>query len=213
MVLIGSIDPGLVNLGLSVVDSESGDIVVLKKISLLQPDSLSGGRYRYSRALLPTICKKFVEDHREILSSCQMILIEGQMQSRFIQMSLILEALCLEFCPSLIQHPSSVKSHFQTGTGNYKKNKEMAVLCCRTILSPSNWAKIERFPASKRDDCADAVLQAYFGLDNYDKLLTKYSQSPPLDKGQTRTRSKTKKRPRSQKRVASNHRTLKVVRL
>lgn len=176
MVRIGSIDPALCNVGFAILDTETSQIVHLAKVNLLKPLSLPGKSFVFKRALIPTLARFFVEDRIDLLKSCDVIVFENQMSARFIMMQMCWETILMEYCPCIVIHPSCVKKHFNTSKKDYALNKVAAVECCQSILSKENWSLIEQFPAKKRDDVADAVLQAFYTMDNYDDLIKKHNK-------------------------------------
>jgi len=177
--LIGSIDPALKNVGFAIIDTNTSKLIHLGKSNLLQPDCLKDGMsWKYSRSIIPKICKQYIEDRIDLFSKCDFIVIEMQMLSKFVQISLVLEALLLMICPTIILHPSSVKKHFNIGTGNYNKNKKRSVECCHRILASEDWEIVKLFPEKKRDDVCDAILQGRYAMHNIETLLNRYNSVP-----------------------------------
>jgi hypothetical protein len=139
---IGSIDPAIKNVGCAVICSDTKNILHLKKVNMLQPSCINEGEvWKYSRAIIPRMCKQFIEDNMELFESCDFIVIESQMQSKFIQISLVLESLLLSICPTFIIHPIHVKKYFNIATGNYTQNKKASVALCKQILHEQEWQK------------------------------------------------------------------------
>jgi len=194
--IIGSIDPAIKNLGLAVWNSKSQHLVHLGKTNLLCPTTLEDDQsYEYRRAVIPRLCRQYVEEHADLFKTCDFIAIEGQMLSCHIQISLVLEALLSAYAPTLIVHPVSVKKFFGTGTGNYTQNKKASVAKCHEILSPEDWQVVTQFEAKKRDDVADAILQAIYVAENTQLVLKKHdsvlqSLDPHKKKKKKRKRKK-----------------------
>lgn len=189
--LIGSIDPAIKNVGLAVVCSNSKRIVHLGKYNMLTPECLDTGKsWDYSRSIIPRMCKQFIEDRIDILCKCDFIVIEGQMLSKFIQISLVLEALLLMICPTIIIHPTCIKRHYNISTGNYAKNKKASVDCCKRLLSTEDWKLVEIFPEKKRDDVSDAILQGLYAVDNIEILIKKFESLPKLEKTKVKKKRK-----------------------
>ena len=64
-------------------------------------------------------------------------------------------------------HPRNVRVYFNISKNNYKKNKKASIDLLPKLLSPTqiDQANIERF--AKRDDCAEAIILAFYGAKNY----------------------------------------------
>ena len=64
-------------------------------------------------------------------------------------------------------HPRNVRVYFNISKNNYKKNKQASIDLIPKLLSKSqiHQANINRF--SKRDDCAEALILAFYAAKNY----------------------------------------------
>lgn len=172
MVRVCGIDPGIANLGLCIADGdEDGNFTIIKleKISLF---NMGTQRYNYDSKQLCHLVYRFVMDREELFRTCDLFLIENQMQRSMFKVQFGLEALLQRYGKTLPMHPSTVKAFFKTSKKNYTGNKCAAVAFCQTKLKGSNLDKFRRFTqGTKADDVADATILSKYGCLNYSNLM------------------------------------------
>jgi hypothetical protein len=169
--LVFSIDPGIVNIGVTFYDYSDGAVLFADKL-MLAPSikSLNG-----ESELIPRIFKLFFDDvkskYKKMINMSRIVLIENQMKRKILLVQHIIGAMC--FTGNIdykMVAPQLIKSHFNTGSyarrkvgkavkgkkNNHGANKKMAIAKAME-LHPVLFVKCS---VSKRDDIADALLQA-----------------------------------------------------
>lgn len=168
---IFSIDPGIVNVGVTFYDYAKGEVLFSDKLTLCP--SLKA--LKSEEELIPRIYKLFFDDknspYKKMINSAKIVLIENQMKRKMLLIQHVIGAIC--FCNNIdykMVAPQSIKAHFDTGsyarkkTGNEVKgkknnhgaNKKMAIAKAAE-LHPQ---LIENCDKTKQDDIADSLLQA-----------------------------------------------------
>lgn len=172
--LIFSIDPGLVNVGACLYDSTESKIVWADKVQLTPRMK----DLKTEAEIIPRVYKLFfMGELWEMIKSADVVLIEQQMKKKFLLIQYVIGALCFERnIDYKFVSPRSVKVHFKSGKASRKKegksvrgaknnhaaNKKAAIKLA-TALFPEFMLRVT---ATKRDDIADAVLQAKWFVDN-----------------------------------------------
>jgi len=135
MVLIASIDPGIKNMGLVVVDSDDSCSVLYYATYDIMEGGHAGKTGKNRTQYLPAVMK-WVESIGEEWNLVQYVLIEQQMED----MIAVEAALYAIFYPkSVIIPPTEIKKYFHTGSRNknkdqqYKENKIEGRKAARTI--------------------------------------------------------------------------------
>ena len=69
-------------------------------------------------------------------------------------------------------HPRNVRSYFNISRNDYTKNKQASIDFLSKLLSTSQLeqANLRRF--KKKDDCADAIILAFYAVKNYGAFET-----------------------------------------
>ena len=151
--IIVAIDPGLVNLGYAVYDSDKKVFVTFGKYALKKDiPKKKQSDYAY-------LVKSFVERSQKILASADIIAIEIQMQAR---MKVIATALrCFYWTKAEMVSPLKVRRFFDISCANYAKNKRASIKLAPKLLSTPQ--ELHRFDSyAKKDDVADAIILARF---------------------------------------------------
>lgn len=178
MTIIASIDVAIKNIGFILLEVETmkanEKILHIEKSNMLTYDA--NDSYTFTRAAIPRLCKNWVENRIQFFKQCDFVIIEGQMLSKYIQISLVLEALIsMHVSKVLILHPTTVKKFFNTKMNDYKQNKKKCIEKCQELLSQEEWQKICNFDSKKKDDICDAVLQALYVARNQNLVEKKYN--------------------------------------
>lgn len=199
---IFSIDPGIVNVGVVCLNYKTDRIHFANKLTIAPSlKSLTN-----EAEIIPRVYKLFfdpVSPYRTMINESRVVLIEIQMKRKFLLIQNIIGAFCFAFNLDYeFVSPKSIKGYFGTGKysrlkkgirvkDNHKANKVEAVLKAMELF-PTHMSKIQ---ISKRDDVADALLQAYW----YGK--TKFLAEPKkATQRQVRKRSLKKPKESSKKR-------------
>lgn len=173
--LIFSIDPGIVNIGACLFDSVTGEIVWADKVQLCARMK----DMKTEAEIIPRVYKIFfTEKIYSMIQSAGIVLIEQQMKKKFFLIQYVLGAICFE---KNIEYkfvsPRSIKTHFKSGKTSRKKtgtsvrgaknnhaaNKKTAIALA-THLFPKFMLRVN---VKKRDDVADAILQAKWYADKH----------------------------------------------
>lgn len=169
--LVFSIDPGVVNVGVACYDTETQTVVMADKLSLAP--SLKA--MENEAEIIPRVYKLFFDEtwspYYRLLQQAQMILVETQMKRKMLLIQHVIGSFCFQKNKNyMFVCPRSVKSHFKTGkhtrkvTGksvrgakkNHAANKKMAIHKVNSMF-PFFMMSVK---TSKQDDVADAILQA-----------------------------------------------------
>ena len=151
--IIVAIDPGIVNLGYAVYDTEQKKFVTFGKYAL-KKDIPKKKHTDYA-----FLAKSFVERSQNILATADIIAIEIQMQAR---MKVIATALrCFFWNKAEMVSPLKVRKFFGISCANYSKNKRASIRIAPKLLSgPKELHRLNSF--AKKDDVADAIILAKF---------------------------------------------------
>lgn len=172
--LIFSIDPGIVNIGVCLYNSSTGTVMWADKVQLaptLKKFKGAGGE----DILIDAIHRQFIGSGdtkcQKCFSVADIVLVERQMKRVMIVIQHLIASMCRYTGRKCVMvAPQSIKTVFNTGkTGrvkkrcsvkgqknNYKANKAMAISKAMELF-PQYMTKVG---AKKRDDVADAILQA-----------------------------------------------------
>jgi hypothetical protein len=129
---------------------------------------VDAGRYAPARNVEYVIT--FLLKHRLFFEQAQRVLVERQMRVNMRIIESVLHALHYDRC--LIVSPRAVKMHFGLSRGNYRLNKQAAVLWMQEFVArvPELFAPglVDAALASpKQDDLADALLMIIYFTDTY----------------------------------------------
>ena len=169
--IVFSIDPGIVNIGVCCYDYETGEVLFADKLTLAP--SLKA--LKSDAEIVPRVFKLFFDDenspYKKMINSARIVLIENQMKARMKIIQHVIGSLC--FAGNIdykMVAPQSIKAHFNTGSyarkkagtevkgkkNNHRENKKMGIAMAEK-LHPNLFAKCSQ---AKKDDIADALLQA-----------------------------------------------------
>jgi len=171
--LVFSIDPGLVNVGVCLYNATQDTIVYANKVQLTP----SMKEMKTEAEIIPRVYKLFFQGPlKEMIDKASIVLVEKQMKRKFYLVQYVIGAVCFHEAKEYrFVCPRSVKTHFKSGKlsrkisgtsvkgskKNHTENKKTAVELA-TKLFP---AFMQKVTAAKRDDVADAVLQAKWYAD------------------------------------------------
>ncbi len=173
--IVLSIDPGLVNVGVCVFDTNKNKILFADKLhiaSSLKEHKKSGETALVSRVNDTFFSKKsLIKEHLKDIEVC---LIETQMKTLYKMISQVISAFCFSKKITVFHvSPRSVKRHFKTSSGlktsskAHGKNKKLAIKKAE-LLFPKFMSKIKN--TKKKDDISDALLQAKYFAENRNKF-------------------------------------------
>jgi Holliday junction resolvasome RuvABC endonuclease subunit len=170
--LLFSIDVGIVNIGVAMVDSETKKIVYADKIQLASKAKLIKNMTQITndtyQLLFSTTSK-----YNAMIQKSSIVLIEQQMKNRLTNIQMTIGAFCKSIQkPFVYVSPRSVKTFYKLGKPSRKQkeskkashtaNKKAAVQYVR-----KRWPEIiSSFDSSKQDDIADAILQAMWYIES-----------------------------------------------
>jgi len=173
--LIFSIDPGIVNIGACLFDTSDNKVIWADKVQLCAKMK----DMKTESEIIPRVYKVFFTDKIfEMIQAADIVLIEQQMKKKFFLIQYVLGAICFEKgIDYKFASPRSVKTYFKSGKTSRKKtgtsvrgsnsnhaaNKKTAIELA-TKLFPSFMLRVN---VKKRDDVADAILQAKWYCDKY----------------------------------------------
>jgi hypothetical protein len=192
--LVFSIDPGIVNIGACCYDYKTGEVLFADRLTLAP--SLKA--LKSDSEIIPRVFKLFFDDlhspYKKMINSSRIVLIENQMKARMKIIQHVIGSLC--FASNMdyqMVAPQSIKAHFNTGSyarkkagkavkgskNNHRENKKMGIAKAEQ-LHPNLFAKCTK---AKRDDIADALLQAvWYGDKENGKKRKHLSDSPLINK-------------------------------
>ena len=168
---IFSIDPGIVNVGVSCYDYVSNQVIFSGKLTLA-PSLKSMGT---EDEIVPRVFKLFFDDknspYKKMINSSKIVLSENQMKRKMLLIQHSIAAFC--FAGNIdykMVNPRTIKSHFDIGSfarkksgktvkgnkNNHAANKKMAILKIIEIF-PNIFNNVS---VTKQDDMADSLLQA-----------------------------------------------------
>ena len=171
--LVFSIDPGLVNLGVCFYDAVDNNVLYADKVQL----TAKMKDLKTESEIIPRVYKVFFTGKLwDMIKDADIVLIEQQMKKKFFLVQYVLGAICFEkhIAYEFIS-PRSIKSHFQSGKvsrkgtsaavrgkkSNHAANKKQAVALALELFPKF----MGRVTSKKRDDVADALLQAKWYAD------------------------------------------------
>ena len=201
--LIGSIDIGIRNIGFCVYDSETSAVKVLEIIDLLHVPGCTK-LFNFGDQSIVFLVKRVIEQRKELFASCAIVGVEKQMTRRMVLIQFAFECLLDEITTVVQISPRSVKKLFDTSRGNHAKNKIAAIACLYTLLDKKGMEEVAKF--SKKDDIADAILQAMFIAHAYDALLDKKIKECSIP---TKVKRKRKRRASTKKKKKTKNKTKK----
>jgi Holliday junction resolvasome RuvABC endonuclease subunit len=175
MIILG-IDPGLRNLGWAKYDTDTNSFVKFGKYDLTENVN------KQQKTKYTLLVKNFIDKRPDIFENIDIITIEMQMAAKFKVISTAFQ--CFFWGKSHLISPRSVRCHFKISTGNYKKNKKASIdIIPKLPINKTNITLFNSYPASKKDDVADAILIALY-----------YAQKLDTEKLDVPTKRKIKKR-------------------
>ena len=200
--LVFSIDPGIVNIGACCYDYATGEVLFAERLTLAP--SLKA--LKSDSEITPRVFKLFFDDtnspYKKMINSSCMVLIENQMKARMKIIQHVIGSLC--FAANIeykMVAPQSIKAHFNTGSyarkkagttvkgkkNNHRENKKMGIAKAEQ-LHPKLFAKCSQ---AKKDDIADALLQAvWYGDKQTGKKRKHLSDTPIIEKPARKKRRK-----------------------
>jgi hypothetical protein len=168
-----SIDPGLVNIGVCFYDTTEQRIIFADKVQMVTRMK----DLKTESEIIPRVYKLFFTGKMwEMIRTSSVVLIEQQMKKKFSLIQYVLGAICFEKEINYkFVSPRAVKTHFGSGKtaragtraavrgnkNNYSANKKAAVALATTMFKPF----MAKLSVTKRDDVADALLQAKYFAD------------------------------------------------
>lgn len=176
--LILSIDPGLVNMGVCVFDTEQYKIVYANKVSLSPTQKVF--KKEGEHTLVDKIYYLFLEckDFKHHFENADIVLIEQQMKRTMLLVQYVMGSICKSLHKEYkFITPRSIKTMFKTGKtarkgtssavrgkkNNHAANKKMAIAHAEKMFP----AFMRTVSAHKKDDISDAVLQAAWYTNKY----------------------------------------------
>lgn len=185
-------DPGLKNLAIAIIDSDTSEVVYLNKINLFKDDD--GTEWELDVKLIPYMLEKFVKKNEHIFSKCSLFVCESQIQVKMHRVQFGLEALFSQYGRAVTVHPNSVKAWAKTRMGSYTENKREAIQWCNHNLSGVNLARFREYERNglKQDDIADAIVMASYAVANRESLCKIILKEKGVDKPKKKRRRKKK---------------------
>jgi len=161
MIILG-IDPGLKNLGWAKFDTNTNSFVKFGKYDLTENVN------KQQKTKYTLLVRNFIEKRPDIFENIDQICIEMQMAAKFKVIATAFQ--CFFWGKSCLISPRSVRCHFKISTGNYKKNKRASIDIIPNLpINKTNITLFNSYPASKKDDVADAILIALYYSQHVDK--------------------------------------------
>jgi len=177
--MILSIDPGIVNIGACLFDTDNDEVLWADKVQLC----VRMKDMKTEAEIIPRVYKIFFTDKIfQMMKNVDIVLIEQQMKKKFFLVQYVIGAICFEKgIDYKFVSPRSIKTHFQSGKtsrqksgtsvrgakNNHAANKKTAIALA-TQLFPRFMLKVH---VKKRDDVADAILQAKWYCDKFTKKI------------------------------------------
>ena len=159
---IASFDIGTRNTGLCVYNTDTKTVEHLELIDLLRPND--SDEYGWSDQAAVFLVKKMIQTRISLFQRCDVIGIEKQMTRKMVVIQFALECLLEEMTSAKVYQvvPRNVKNMFDTSTGKHRTNKVKAIeaVLALTSLPPSISTYLNG--SKKKDDLADAMLQAMY---------------------------------------------------
>ena len=194
--LVGSLDIGIKNIGFAVWDTNKKVISYLEVIDLLK---IRGCKKRlpFGDQSVVFLVKRLIQDRADIFQSLDAIGIEKQMTRKMVLIQFAFECVLDDICVVLQISPRAVKTMFNTSCGQHKKNKQAAILKLYSMLDANGIEKVNEY--RKKDDVADAILQAIYTAEHYTELVNKKIKLCTVETKRKKRRKKTKSKPRKKK--------------
>jgi Holliday junction resolvasome RuvABC endonuclease subunit len=166
--LVLSIDPGLVNIGVCLMDTNEKQILYADKVHICtrMKDLMTESE------IIPRVYECFFTGKiGKMLDLADIVLIEQQMKRKFLLIQYTIGAICFEKHKAYeFVSPKRIKTFFHSGKqsrkqngknvkgkfNNHAENKKTAVAIA-TYYYPQFMLRVN---SKKRDDVADAILQA-----------------------------------------------------
>jgi hypothetical protein len=210
--IVFSIDPGIVNVGVCCYDYGTGEVLFADKLTLAP--SLKA--LTNDAEITVRVFKLFFDDknspYKKMINSSKMVLIENQMKARMKIIQHVIGAFC--FAGNIdykMVAPQSIKAHFNTGSyarkkagtevkgkkNNHRENKKMGIAMAEK-LHPQLFSKCSQ---AKKDDIADALLQAIWYGDKETGTKRKKVKDAPIMATGTKRKRTTKKKTTSSKKT------------
>jgi len=154
MIVVG-IDPGIINLGWSVYDTEKCHFLSFGRYNLTK-DQPKTKHTKYA-----DLVKDFIHASKDVFAMADAVCIEIQMMAK---MKVIETAFyCLLHDKAHRVSMRSVRCHFDISTKKYSTNKKASINIVPSLpISSQNKDWFARFDKKKRDDVADAILIALY---------------------------------------------------
>lgn len=210
--MVFSIDPGIVNVGVSCYDYSSDEIIYSGKLTLAP--SLKA--MKSEAEIVPRVFKLFFDDanspYKKLINASRVVLIENQMKRKMLLVQHCVASFC--FAGNIeyqMVDPRTIKTHFDIGSyarkkagaaivgtkGNYGANKKMAIVKVKELFP----GLLDKVSVAKQDDMADSLLQAvWFGDKQLGRVRPK-TEAPVIAKvvkavkKATATTTKRKRKP------------------
>jgi Holliday junction resolvasome RuvABC endonuclease subunit len=154
MIIVG-IDPGIINLGFAVYNTDTKCFLSFGKIDLTENvDKKTKTKYAH-------LVKNVIDGRQDIFGNLDHIAIENQMIAK---MKTIATSFQIFFWKkSHMISPRALRCHFGISTGNYKSNKKASIeIIAKLPISRENIDLFNSYPDKKKDDAADAMLIALY---------------------------------------------------
>ena len=164
-----SIDVGIKNLGFSVYDLATRQLVQWQNECLCDSKFVASKNVEYVHAFIDKYATFFADAHRVLIERqmrVNMKVIEAVFQSRFFEKTIVLPAQC-------------IKMHFDLSCQNYRANKKKAIefidlqfggLLQDHFVNMHEWVDFWH-AQPKKDDLADSLLMVLYYLHSYSDLV------------------------------------------
>lgn len=187
--LVFSIDIGVVNVGVLLYDKKKNKILFGDKLSLASSLRSVRSEYEYVPRVYKLFFDQFTSKCRKMMDKSCVVLIEKQMKTRMINIQHIISGFCVRFnIKHRLVSPRTIKAFFKIGSksrkddGTYVKgvkenhsaNKKLAIIKASELF-PSYMNSLS---SSKKDDVADALLQAIWFSKSGDVSTSTSGESP-----------------------------------
>lgn len=175
--LILSIDPGLVNVGAALYDSNTKEFVSVRHVQLVAKVK----DLKCTDDIIPLLEKTFVKPNGymyNLVIAADVIVIERQLKRNFIVFQYVLGSMLHMINKKVVMcAPQSCKKYANTSSGlkgkkAHAKNKMLAIMYAQKRW-PDTFAKVKS--KRKRDDMADAmIMAAWYAESKRPSQKTKY---------------------------------------
>lgn len=198
-----SIDPGVVNVGVSCYDYATNTVIFSGKLTLA-PSMKDMGT---EDMIIPRVFKLFFDDknspYKKMINNSRIVLVENQMKRKMLLIQHVIGAMC--FAGNIdykMVNPRSIKAHFDIGSyarkksgdsvkgnkNNHAANKKMAISKIKDLFPRI----FDNVSVKKQDDMADSLLQAIWYGD-LQKGVTRPKSAPVVTPKKKRKRTAPKK--------------------